>query len=180
MIRNVMIVAPFGMERELRHLAKSLDGQVLKPEEISELVASKQAAQRRETVELRGFAPPRSKFIARCYLGTSTTWKTVTPVILPGHDDKKASKTERLIQKALRQSGIESACEFSWQSFPFLKNCLSAHKYDRDGRHTGYHRPAHLKDLTAVHLCLTFKNPVPGPVIVGAGRHCGLGLFACE
>jgi CRISPR-associated protein Csb2 len=65
-----------------------------------------------------------------------------------------------------------------WQSIPFLKNCLSAHKYDRDGRHTGYHRPAHLKDLTAVHVRLTFEHPVPGPLTIGAGRHCGFGLFA--
>jgi CRISPR-associated protein Csb2 len=99
-------------------------------------------------------------------------------VILPGHNDKKAAKSVRLIQVALRQAGIETPCEFTWQSNPFFKNCLSAHKYDRDGRHTGYHRPAHLKDLTAVHVSLTFEHPVPGPIVLGAGRHCGFGLMA--
>ncbi len=104
-------------------------------------------------------------------------WQTVTPVILPGHNDKKEAKTIRLIQTALQQSGIETPCEFTWQTIPFLKNCLSAHKYDCNGRHTGYHRPAHLKDLTAIHVRLVFDHPVPGPITLGAGRHCGFGLM---
>jgi CRISPR-associated protein Csb2 len=62
---------------------------------------------------------------------------------------------------------------------PFVRHCLSAHKYDRDGRHTGYHRPAHLKDLTAMHVRLEFEDVVCGPITIGAGRHCGFGLMAC-
>jgi CRISPR-associated protein Csb2 len=178
LIRNVMIVAPLEMGRELDHLAEQLNGQVLEPEGSAESPKTDSTPDATRRIELQRFTPPRGKFIARSYLGTSRVWQTVTPVILDGHNDKKAAKTIKLIQAALQRSSIESPCTFTWQSIPFLKNCLSAHKYDRDGRHTGYHRPTHLKDRTAVHVRLTFEHPVAGPLILGAGRHCGFGLFA--
>jgi CRISPR-associated protein Csb2 len=178
MIRNVMIVAPLGMERELNYLAEQLNGQTLEPEGEVESQKTDSKPDVSKRVELHRFTPPSGKFIADRYLGSSRVWHTVTPVILDGHNDKKAEKTIKLIQAALERAGIEAPCEFTWQSIPFLKNCLSAHKYDRDGRHTGYHRPAHLKDLTAVHVRLTFDYHVPGPLTIGAGRHCGFGLFA--
>lgn len=177
-IRNVMLVAPLGMERELAYLAKRIDGQPLKPEGEFEDCKSDSSPTDTYQAELRLFTPPKGKFIDTDYLGTSCVWQTVTPVILDGHNDKKPEKTIKLIQTALARAGIETPCEFTWQAIPFLKNCLSAHKYDRDSRHTGYHRPAHLKDLTAVHVRLTFAHPVPGPITLGAGRHCGLGLLA--
>ncbi|MBX7073813.1 MAG: type I-U CRISPR-associated protein Cas5/Cas6 [Pirellulales bacterium] len=178
LIRNVMIVAPPGMERELEYLAERLNGELLTPEDYRPSDENGSLPPTDGPIELQRFTPPAKKFIASCYLGASPTWRTVTPVILPGHNDKKAQKTEKLIQKALQQSGLTAPCEFSWQSAPFLKNCLSAHKYDRDGRHTGYHRPAHLRGLTAVHMQLHFAEPVLGPITLGAGRHCGFGLFA--
>jgi CRISPR-associated protein Csb2 len=178
MIRNVMIVAPLGMDRELAHLAERLSDEALEPEGEFEACEADTKPGIPQRIELRKFTPPKGKFIDTRYLGTSRTWHSVTPVILDGHDDKKRSKTEKLIQTALGRTGIESPCEFTLQAIPFLKNCLSAHKYDRDGRHTGYHRPAHLKDRTAIHVRLTFTHPVPGPLAIGAGRHCGLGLFA--
>jgi CRISPR-associated protein Csb2 len=55
---------------------------------------------------------------------------------------------------------------------------LTAHKYDRSGRLAGYVRPKHLEGLTAVHVRLTFECAVAGPLSVGAGRHCGLGVLA--
>jgi CRISPR-associated protein Csb2 len=57
---------------------------------------------------------------------------------------------------------------------------LSAHKYDRKRQPTGYIRPDHLLTQTAVHLTLQFNDEleVPGPLMIGAGRHCGLGVMA--
>jgi CRISPR-associated protein Csb2 len=178
MIRNIMIVAPLGMGRELNYLTEQLNGQALEPEGDAESSKGDSTPCLPRRIELQKFTPPRGKFIAECYLGTSRVWHTVTPVILDGHNDKKAEKTIKLIQAALQRSGIETPCTFTWQSIPFLKNCLTAHKYDQDGRHTGYHRPAHLSDQTAIHVRLTFDHPVPGPLIIGSGRHCGFGLFS--
>ncbi|MDA1051738.1 MAG: type I-U CRISPR-associated protein Csb2 [Planctomycetota bacterium] len=179
-IRNVMLIAPLGCERELEYVAQRLNGEELTPENQVRSVELENSSHNPKPVFLERFNPPRGKFIAECYLGTSNVWHTVTPVILDGHDDKKPGKTKKLIQTALQRAGIETPCQFTWQAFPFLKNCLSAHKYDRDGRHTGYHRPAHLKNLTAVHVRLKFTHSVPGPITLGAGRHCGFGLMAKE
>jgi CRISPR-associated protein Csb2 len=184
-IRNVMLVVPIGMERELADLAHRINGQPLKPEGEFGECKSDLSPTEVYRAELRLFTPPANKFIDTHYLGTSRTWQTVTPVILDGHNKKSkadrpaaiARETEKLICKALQRADIETPCKFTWQTIPFLKNCLSAHKYDGNGRHTGYHRPAHLKDLTAVHVQLMFDHPVPGPITIGAGRHCGLGTF---
>lgn len=178
MVRNVMIVAPLGMERELGYLAERLDGQVLEPEGEHESCETDSTPSMSQRIELQKFIPPRGKFIDKFYLGTSRIWQSVTPVILDGHNDKKAGKTVKLIQTALQRAGIETPCDFSWQSYPYYKNCLSAHKYDREGRHVGYHRPKHLKHQTALHVRIEFTHAVPGPITLGAGRHCGFGLMA--
>ena len=177
MVRNVMLVAPIGCERELEFVAGRIHGGLLSPEgDGGPCETDSKLHGIPESIER--FTPPAGKFIANCYLGTSRTWHSVTPVILDGHNDKKDAKTKRLIQTALQRAGVETPCGFTWQAVPFVNNCLSAHKYDRDGRHTGYHRPHHLKDLTAVHVRITFEHPVPGPLALGAGRHCGFGLMA--
>lgn len=177
MIRHLMVTAPLDMVRELEHLTEQLNGQKLHPEGKWESCETSEKSDPPLYIELYRFTPPTGKFIDQCYLGTSRVWHSVTPVILDGHNDKKPEKTIKLIQAALQRAGIETPCVFSWQSIPFLKNCLSAHKYDRDGRHTGYHRPHHLKDRTAVHVRLDFEHEVSGPLVLGAGRHCGFGLF---
>ena len=163
MIRRVMVAAPFGCEAELYHLAAQLDGEQLRPE--------------------GGAAGPildrvRSDAVTRQYLGWSKVWASVTPIILPGHDDHKSGKTIKLIKRALAQSGIEQRCRFTWGALPYFNNCLTASKYDRNGRRTGYFRPDHLSGLTAVHIRITFEHPVAGPLMIGAGRHCGLGVLA--
>lgn len=163
-IRRVMITAPFGCEAELRHLAGQLDGEYLRPEDGSEKPVLDRLL--------------HSDGVTRQYVGASKVWASVTPVILPGHDDRKPEKTIKLIDRALAQSGIEQGCRYTWTSLPNFNNCLAASKYDGNGRRTGYFRPDHLNGLTAVHVRLTFEHPVAGPLIIGAGRHCGLGLLA--
>jgi CRISPR-associated protein Csb2 len=163
MIRRVMIVAPRGHHAHLRHLADQLDGEQLKREGGDDGPV---------LFRLRGDG------VTRQYLGASKMWASVTPVILPGHDDRKSEKTVKLIERALRQSGIDQPCRFSWSEIQNFEHCLTAHKYGRDGRPTGYYRPRHLEALTAVHLRVRFEHPVAGPVSIGSGRHCGLGVMA--
>jgi CRISPR-associated protein Csb2 len=162
-IRRVVIVAPFGEDANLAHLAEQLDGRPLEPEG-------------------GGIAPIlrhlRGDGVTSQYTRRSIVWATITPIILPGHDDHKPAKTKKLLETALRQSGIELSCEFTWGAVPNFKNCLSAYTHDRHGRPIGYFRPGHLAGLTTVHARLTFAQPIAGPLIIGAGRHCGLGLLA--
>jgi len=165
-----MIVAPLGDDAWLDHVARHLAGRMLEP------VCGDEFAGRAPPL----LVPVRHDNMARMYTQPANAWASVTPVILPGHDDHKSEKTRKLIEKALAQSGIEQPCEFEWSASSRFPKSLSAHKYDRDGRLTGYIRPDHLQTQTAVHLTLRFKNDlrVPGPLAIGAGRHCGLGVFA--
>lgn len=152
MIRYVLLIAPLGCEHELQYVDERINGEALKPD--GQVL--------------------------------SNVWQTVTPVILDGYSKKSKSdqpqaiarQTVKLLCKTLMRAGIETPCEFTWQSIPYLKNCLSAHNYDRNGRPTGYHRAAHLWHFSTVHVRLTFTHPVPGPITIGASRHCGFGLFA--
>jgi CRISPR-associated protein Csb2 len=167
-VRRVMIAAPAGDERVLNHLARLLAGQQLKP-----------------TGRTKLDCPPTLVFVrrdsfARFYTQPTNVWASVTPVILPGHDDHKPEKRRRLIKKALQQSGIDQPCEFEWSSISHFPKSLSAHKYDRQKRPTGYIRPDHLLDQTAIHLKIQFNDgsKIPGPIVIGSGRHCGFGLMA--
>ena len=121
-IRRVMIVAPFGEDAKLAHLAEQLDGQPLEREG-------------------GGIAPIlhhlRRDGVTAQYTKQSRVWATVTPIILPGHDDHSPAKTKKLLETALRQSDIEQPCEFTWSAVPNFPHCLPAYKHDRQGRHLG-------------------------------------------
>jgi CRISPR-associated protein Csb2 len=167
-VRRVMIAAPLGGDQVLLDLAMLLDGQQLRP-----------------TPETKLDHPPtlvrvRGDKVARFYTQSANAWASVTPVILPGHDDQKPGKTRKLVEKALAQSGVEQQCEFEVSPFSYFRKSLSAHKYGRDKRPCGYIRPDHLLTQSAVHLKLRFTGAleVPGPLVIGAGRHCGFGLMA--
>ena len=168
-IRRVMITAPVGDDDWLEHLANHLDGEPLKPLPGTTLPPGT----RLERIEEK-----HKDGVCDAYLRPSNTWASVTPVILPGHDDHKPDKTRRLILKALQQSGIDQPCEFEWSAFSVFPKSLSAHKYDRHKHPAGYIRPDHLLNLSTVHLRIRFENDRPGPLAIGAGRHCGLGIFA--
>lgn len=167
-IRRVMIAAPAGCESWLDHLTNLISGAALRP-----------------TPETQMPYPPtvvhvRGDSVARCYTGSSKVWHSVTPVILPGHNDKSPAKTRKLIAKALLQSGISQPCEFEFSPYSRFPKSLTAHKYNRNGEPTGYVWPDHLLRLSAVHLKLEFETDYTGPLLIGAGRHMGLGLFAPE
>lgn len=174
-VRRVMIIAPLGDGEWLDHLAQQLSGQLLRPSAGTKLPPG---------TRLEPIAQNRKDGVRDAYTRDSRVWASFTPVILPGHDDHKPEKTRKLILKALAQSGIDQPCEFEWSAFSHFPKSYSAHKYIRDEaakdgkRRLGYIRPDHLLDQTAVHLRLTFDQLVPGPITIGAGRHCGFGLMA--
>jgi CRISPR-associated protein Csb2 len=181
-----MLVAPIGMNGELTYVAERIDGMSLKPQAGLDASELRSLPANDFQADLKLFSPPRGKFIAERYLGSSKIWHSVTPVILDGHTKKSKSdkpdaiarETEKLICKALQRADLQTPCCFIWQSLPFLKNTLSSYRYSRNGHPYGYHRPMHLSDLSAVHVRITFDYSVTGPLAIGAGRHCGFGLLS--
>lgn len=169
LIRRVLLSAQPGDERWLEHVAARLAGGRLRPEHGNEF------GDRPPPTLIRTY---RDK-ITQQYMASAHQWTSVTPVILPGHDDHKPAKTRKLIAKALRQSGIEQPCDYSWHLRSRFRKSLSAYNTERNGRPV-FFKPKYLRGLTALHLTITFKDgaKATGPMTIGAGRHCGFGLMA--
>jgi CRISPR-associated protein Csb2 len=174
-VRRLLVAAPSDAAAWLDMLAQRLHGKTLKA----------------EGNELRGLPAPllvsiRTDPIIRRYVHPSSSWGSITPVLLPGHDDHSRSKREKLIRKALKQAGIEQPCDFEWSNSSLFPRGVSSVSKPKLPGLPGFIRPNHLLGNSAIHLRLDFhdgspsKNPVlvSGPLAIGSGRFCGLGLFA--
>ncbi len=144
---------------------------------------------------------PATDPVLKRYLSPGTLWTTATPMVLPGMDDpdrlrKKANderadperrsrllarlagRTEKLIRKAMLQSGFGdelAACsEIEWQSVGYIFGADHVRKYgvpDHLRQFPRYHVRIHLKNRSGISVSL------PGPLCLGAGRFYGLGLL---
>jgi len=116
---------------------------------------------------------PPSRRIVGCYVRESQEWFSVTPVVLPGLDDGKQSKAEGLFLKAAAHAGIpiEAIESVTLRKAPFWPGA-------EHPRH--YFVPDYLRPFARWHAAVRFREPVPGPLAIGAGRHVGLGLFASD
>ena len=172
MIRRLMIAEPFGGDGKHAEWAqRRLRGEVLISQEG------------KKEGRLLPLWKSTSKNIIRRYVRESRKWHSVTPVILPGYDNFKAiphhakqqpTKAERLLFKCFAQAGIplESIESVTMRKAPFWRG--SQHPRE-------YYRPDYLADHRARpgwHVSIVFRDAVSGPLAIGAGRHCGLGIFA--
>ena len=142
-VSRVLLLAPCGDDDDLERVCQRLAGLTLRP---------------RRGDELDGRPPPRLVPIAAnhpCvvpFTAPARNWRSVTPVILPGHADRRDDRTRALIRKALRFSGLDQPCRFEWDPEP---------PAPPRGRPQGPIRPDHLLGLSAVRLVLRFERPGP-------------------
>ncbi len=117
--------------------------------------------------------PLTGDYVLSQYVKTAETWSTVTPVALPGSDDGVSSKTDKLLAKMFRHAGYapEDVAELEYHRVPFLRGAEDAMRYRPS-------EPHHLAHCTMYHMRIRWRFPMPGPLAFGAGRHCGLGVFA--
>lgn len=112
----------------------------------------------------------------RVCIESSRTWCSVTPVIFHGYDRNRSgrisrSKIERMLGNALRQVGLEMLlAEYEVSQVCFSQGIPLAGRFFRPENLSGPNR-------AICHLKLTFKREVFGPILLGLGRHRGLGLF---
>ncbi len=149
---------------------------------------------------------PATDWVVRQYTGGkdgSAVWSTVTPVVLPGYDDpdhlrrrlkgstdggakrrlheRLDARVEGLLRKAIVQAGfsptLAGCAELSWRLVGFRPGLDLA---------TRYASPDHLRGKPRYHVRIRWRDAaggpvhVRGPVVVGAGRYCGLGLFGID
>jgi CRISPR-associated protein Csb2 len=112
------------------------------------------------------------------YTGVSRVWASVTPVLLPGYDDrrehrgdhqKRLARAEQLACKALKHAGIDVPARVELSRVPYWTGSRHVQSYSPREKLSHYPR---------WHMLLTFERPLSGPLAIGAGRHCGFGVFA--
>jgi CRISPR-associated protein Csb2 len=128
----------------------------------------------------------------KLFIDESQTWCTVTPVIIPGHDDpnrlrrklrtvdsaglqkhllaRLESRVLGLIWKAFHQAGWTpdslQGAEIEYRPVGWLRGLDLARNYQLSK--VSYPR---------YHVLVTFPREVKGPLVIGAGRYRGFGLF---
>lgn len=160
MIRRMLIAEPFGGDGSHARWAQSRLRNAL----VRDIHGRERAA-------LHELWRPSSRGVIDRYVRESRTWTSVTPIVLPGFDDCEYEKAVRLCFDALRQASVpdEGVEELSLRKAPYWPGGLHpAH----------YRRPNYLRHLPAWHLKLVFREPITGPLSIGGGRHCGLGVMA--
>ena len=114
------------------------------------------------------------------YTRASARWATATPLVLDRHLKQEGP--------AARQDEIEDliacACERIAGRRPTViadkhsavLGAVSAAPSGGAPRWTSWRVPESLRSRPLSHAVMTFAEPVPGPLLIGAGRHVGLGL----
>ena len=159
-IRRFLIAEPPGTEgSRALWAARRLTGQVLVD------------ADGRDRGQLQALWRRSSRGMLQRYVGEHRLWSTVTPVLLPGFDDGKRHRAEKLFLNSLKQAGVpvDGISDISMQKAPFWSG--SSHPGN-------YALSQHLRGLPGWHVALSFEGPAKGPLAVGAGRYAGLGLMA--
>jgi CRISPR-associated protein Csb2 len=181
-VRRVMVFSTDGRGSDTTWIARVLGGMDLIDEKtgLPEAVLA---------------ATSRSDRVLNRYVSEATTWVTVTPMVLPGHDDpgglreklrrskggeeqkslleRLAKRREALVRKALRHAGLGDELAFSAQietrETGFIAGVEKASRYAV---------PSHLASSPRLHVKLSWPVKVAGPLCIGRGRFSGLGLFA--
>jgi len=118
---------------------------------------------------------PEDGKVTPLYTKTSRTWRTVTPVILHGFNSTRGvvsvGKTEKLLLRAFEMAGrtSEQIHSLSFQPAPLWPGTEAA---------KSIRVPKHLDGYPHYHVQVKFRDPLPGPVLAGIGRHYGIGVFA--
>jgi CRISPR-associated protein Csb2 len=195
-IRRAMIVVLGGQaDANLRDIARLLSGAQLQREGQSDSVAMLSRI-------------PDSDNTIRRYTTSSTSWATVTPVILPGYDDprklrkrlfalphsgaqpltvgvqkellgKLDRRIDYLLRKAIRQAGFSE--ELSQHA---VVEWRAPGFWPGTELATRYLFAEKHRRFRRLHVRINWRdnvgNPIsiPGPICLGGGRFQGLGLFA--
>jgi CRISPR-associated protein Csb2 len=165
-VRRVMLIEPFDADGSVTRLLQWK----LAP---SELIGLVNGGPPKAVCSLA--AAPDGDLVLNRYNDASTLWHSVTPVVLHGHNSERKrfslKKTEQLLYQAFEKSGHSrhSISELTFQPAPFWTGTEGA---------LTMRVPEHLRKWPRYHVAVRFREAVRGPVLVGIGRHYGIGLFA--
>ena len=137
--------------------------------------------------------PPPRPLDAPTWLGPATTWATATPVVLDrftkadpaAQPERWAQEVTASLRASLSRAGLPEPAEARINNTAWHRGVPPAAGATRPGSTTSPGRqpyppmPSHDRRPAKprVHAWLRFDRPVLGPVLAGAGRFRGYGLF---
>ena len=114
------------------------------------------------------------------YMGPARAFATVTPVLLDRHlkevGQARESEVRAQIAAACRNIGLPEPTEIVAGKHTVFEGVPSAYPSGRSPEWMRWRLPASLASRQLTHAAIRFAAPVEGPVILGAGRHVGLGF----
>lgn len=102
----------------------------------------------------------------------SKVWGSVTPVVL-GKFPRQLFSDEscRIVEEACQIAGLPKPARIDIAAVPWIPGSVPSPRFPALPSRPGKPRRAH------VHVRLEFDSAIRGPVLVGAGRHLGYGIF---
>jgi CRISPR-associated protein Csb2 len=114
------------------------------------------------------------------YVGRSAqTWTSVTPVVLDRHP-KPGCDIEHILNQSCLRIGLPKPELLYVGNHAQVRGAPRADRYQAALKYmvgSGREPPSSLKKRLWRHVQLRFHEPVTGPVVLGAGRFFGYGLF---
>jgi CRISPR-associated protein Csb2 len=123
----------------------------------------------------------RSSLDPSRYVLTARRWATVTPMVLDRHLKGRSNEDvqkdiQRLVAEASARSVGIRPVAIMVSEHSAVRGAPSVRTSDHAPRWTRWRVPDHLASRPLVHAVIEFEEAVAGPVLIGAGRFCGLGL----
>ena len=118
----------------------------------------------------------RGSLLADRYVEKSKIWASVTPMVLD-HHPKKNKSPEDIIGGSCSNMGLPPPASVSFSRHSRIAGAPAAYAGKRARRGWMPPKAGFLDNKFLCHAVLEFDRHVCGPVILGAGRYYGLGLF---
>lgn len=116
------------------------------------------------------------------YLRFAKTWASATPVLLDRHlkssgPPERNHDAEELVRKACECTGLPEPEVVVLTKHAAIRGAPSARPATGNPHWMRWARRPSFGNRAFVHARLRFPEPVAGPILIGAGRFHGLGLF---
>lgn len=98
----------------------------------------------------------------------SRTWVTATPMVLDRYP-RGCGRDAEVVLESVRMLGLPDPVDVQVSTDPLVPGAVAMRPSDL---------PEKFRGRLYRHVRLRFPSPVAGPVLLGAGRYLGLGLFA--
>jgi CRISPR-associated protein Csb2 len=125
---------------------------------------------------------PRRSLDPAPYVAEARIWASCTPILLDRHLKETANEAReqeimRLLRQGCRNIGLPEPSRAAAGRHSALEGSPSAYSSGREPRWMRWRVPESLGSRQLIHAVIEFAAPVRGPVVLGAGRFVGLGLF---